>query len=170
MRGALKTPFLVVLVTLTSCSVFATEPTATLIPTETPVPMSTFTPHPTLTGTPTPQPTRTPVPPTATPEELVLPMPDGELLVSWQGFPVIPGAIAGEEDDSIYAFVIEASPDEVRAYYDRELAKQGYNLMATGTNDAGEMKMLMFTGDNGALSIFFYTYPDGLLYVSLVST
>ena len=161
---------LVVLVTMTSCSAFAPAPTATPVPTETTVPTSTFTPHPTLTGTPTPLPTRTPVPPTATPEELMLPMPDGELLVSWQGFPIMPGAIAGEEDDNMYTFVIEASPDEVRVYYERELARLGYGLMASGVNDAGETKMLMFIGDDNSLSMFFVPYEDGSLMVSLIST
>ena len=161
---------LVVLVTMTSCSAFAPGPIAPPVPTENPVPTSTFTLQPTLTGTPTPLPTSTSVPPTATPEELVLPMPDGELLVSWQGFPIMPGAIAGEEDDDIYTFVIEASPDEVWAYYERELAKLGYGLMATGVNDAGEMKMLMFIGDGNSLSMFFVPNRDGSLMVSLIST
>ena len=170
MRAAVKAAFLLVLVTLTSCSAFAPELPATPIPTETPVPTSTFTLVPTLTGTPTPQPTSTPVPPTATPKEFVLPMPEDAPLAAWQGFPIMPEAITGKEDVGIYMYVIEASPDEVFAYYEKQLAKQGYDLMATGTNDAGEMKMLMFTGDNRVLSIFFYTYPDGLLNVSLVST
>ena len=102
-------------------------------------------------------------------------MPDGELLVSWQGFPIMPGAIAGEEDDNMYTFVIEASPDEVRVYYERELAKLGYGLMASGlmasgVNDAGETKMLMFIGDGNSLSMFFVPYEDGSLMVSLIST
>ena len=168
MKVLIKAALFFVLLILTSCSAFAPEATATPVPTETPAPTNTFTPQPTLTETPTPQPSKTPVPPTATAEELVLPLPEGEALAEWRGIPIMPDATAGEEDEDIYTFVIEASPDDVLAYYERELAKQDYVLMAIGINDAGEMKMLMFTGGNGALSIFFIPSEEGLLMVNIV--
>jgi hypothetical protein len=172
-RGSMKhvkvVGILFVLFALSACSAFAPQPTATPEPTKTPVPTKTFTPEPTSTETPTPQPSKTPVPPTATAEDLVLPLPEGEPLAEWQGIPIMPGAITGKEEPYLYTFVIEASPDEVRVYYEGELAKQGYDLMATGTNDAGETKMLMFSGGSGPLSMFFYPYEDGSLMVSLVS-
>jgi hypothetical protein len=170
MKVLKKAVLLFLLFTLTSCSAFAPQPTETPVPTKTPLPTETLTPEPTSTETPTPQPTKTPVPPTATVEAFALPLPEGEPLAEWQGIPIMPASTAGEEDDDLYMFIVEASPEEVRAYYEVALAKQGYELMATGVNDDGKLKMLMFTGGRGALTMFFLPTEGGLLLVSLVST
>ena len=49
-------------------------------------------------------------------------------------------------------------------------SKLGYSLMATGVNDDEELKMAMFTGGSGTVSMFFIPYDDGLLMVNLILT
>ncbi len=59
----------------------------------------------------------------------------------------MPGAINGDEDKESYRFTIDASVEEVQAYYELELLKLGWNLMASGTGDTGTA-LLMFTNGN----------------------
>ena len=51
-------------------------------------------------------------------------------------------------------FVIEASPDDVGAYYQKELEELGFMLMSYGVNDEDESQMMVFMGSSGALYIF----------------
>ena len=157
-----KAVFLSLLVALlASCSSFAPKPTETPIPTETQAPTSTITPEPTNT------PTNTPVPPTETPAAPLLKMPVGEPADEWEGIPVMPGAIAGEGDSAGYSFTIEATPEEIQAFYEQELAKLGWNMFASGQG-ATDTVLLMFMQGADIFSLSIIPQPDGIMYVLLV--
>ncbi len=145
-------------ITLASCSTFAPQPTETPIPTETSLPTATNTPNPTNT------PTKTPIPPTETPS---LPMPSGKPASEWEGIPVMPNAIAGEGDSKGYSFTINATPEEIQSFYEKELGKQGWNLLAGGQGTANAI-LLIFMKDVNTLSVSIIPQPDGIMYVLLV--
>lgn len=151
----------ILVIALASCSSFAPKPTETPMPTETSLPTLTSTPEPTNT------PTKTPVPPTETSSVPVLPMPVGKPSSEWEGIPVMPNAIAGEGDSKGYSFSINASPDEIQKFYEKELGKLGWNMFASGqgTTDA---VMLMFMKDADLLSVSIIPQPDDIMYVLLV--
>ncbi len=57
-------------------------------------------------------------------------MVSGQPISEWKGIPVMPGAIAGSEDNSgTYTFTIAAEPVEVADYYDREVTKLGFQSL-----------------------------------------
>jgi hypothetical protein len=145
----------VLIITLASCSTLVPKPT------ETPTPTSTNTPEPTKT------PTKTPVPPTETSAALVLPMPSGKPSSEWEGIPVMPNAIAGEGDSKGYSFTINASPDEIQKFYEKELAKLGWNMFASGQGSTDAV-LLMFMKGADALTVSIIPQPDGIMYVLLV--
>ncbi|MCQ3938480.1 MAG: hypothetical protein DPW18_15735 [Chloroflexi bacterium] len=136
-----KIPFLILISALliSACASFAPEPTAAPTQTATPIPAATEPP----TSTPTA------IPPTAT-EVLEVPLPVGTPLEEWNGIPIMPGAIAGEEEDDAYRFTTAATIEEIKAYYEFELIKLGWNLMATGTDENGGT-MLMFIKESMAV-------------------
>ncbi|MCE5206863.1 MAG: hypothetical protein LLG42_00970 [Chloroflexi bacterium] len=156
-----------------SCNVFTPKPT------ETPVPTSTYTPEPTVTPTETSLPTATSTPeptatstqtsvlPTETLSDFSLPTPSGKPLTEWEGFPVMPNAIAGEGNSSGYSFTINASPEEIQGFYEEELAKLGWSLFATGQGSTDAL-ILIFTQGESLLTLSVIPQPDGLMYVMLV--
>jgi hypothetical protein len=58
----------------------------------------------------------------------------------------MPAAINGESDGDSYKFTTEASPEEVQAYYERELARLGWTLMAAGSGDSGAVMLIFNNG------------------------
>jgi hypothetical protein len=157
-----KAIILSVLVTaLASCNALSPKPTETPTPTATSLPSSTSTPQPTNT------PTETPVPPTETPSAPVLSMPSGNPSSEWEGIPVMPNAIAGEGDSTGYAFTINASPDEIQEYYEQELGKLGWNMLASGQGTTNAI-LLIFMKDTSTFSVSIIPQTDGVMYVLLV--
>jgi len=150
-------PFVMVM-TMASCNVFTAKPTETPTPTATSFPASTPTPEPTIT------PSRIP---TETPAAPVLPMPSGKPVANWEGLPVMPKAIAGDGDSTSYSFTVNALPDEVQAFYEREMAKLGWDLLASGQGTTGAF-LLIFTQGQETASVSIIPQPDGLIYVMLV--
>ncbi len=168
MKNISKAILLSVLVmALASCSAIAPQPTETPVPThtQTSVPSATNTSEP--TNTPTEMPTETPVPPTETPSALVLQMPSGKAASEWEGIPVMPDAIAGEGDSAGYAFTIDATAEEIQAFYEAALGDLGYTMFASGQG-ATEAIMLIFMKDLDTLSVSIIPQPDGIMYVLLV--
>ena len=151
----------VLVLVLASCSAFAPQPTETPIPTETSLPTTTVTPEPTNT------PTQTPVPPTETPSAPDLPMPSGEPASEWEGFPIMPNAIAGEGDNKGYSFTIDATPEEIQKFYEKELGKLGWNMFASGQGTTNAI-LLIFMKDASTFSVSIIPQPDGIMYVLLV--
>jgi hypothetical protein len=134
------------LVCLTACSLTPAPPTPT--PTNTPRP----TPTPTDTPLPTATPTRTPVPATNTPTPPAFPNPQGTPLVEWNGIPIMPGAIAGEESAGAYSFTVNATIEEVRAYYEKEMPKLDWALLGAAEGKTGAL-ILIFTKGQETFSI-----------------
>jgi hypothetical protein len=157
--------FLVLCLTLASCSALSPKPTETPIPTKTSLPTLTNTPEP--TATPTPKPTRTPIPPTETPSAPVLAMPSGKPLTNWEDIPVMPNAVAGDGDSKGYSFTVNASSDEIQKFYVKELAKLGWNMFASGQGTTNAI-LLIFMKDTNTISISIIPQPDGLTYVLLI--
>ncbi len=141
MKQLYRPPFLIVLMMgLLACRVsLSTRPS---LFTETPPPTQTFTPAiitliPTLTDTP--------VPPT---EALSpgLPMPSGTPMANWDNIPVMPKALAGEERDGTYTYVVESPVEEVAAFYDAQLTELGWEKFATGQGESGARMMIFVKG------------------------
>jgi len=115
-EGLVKKPIVASLILfmliLTACSNFIqTNPIAT--------PTLALTAFPSLT------PINTPLLPTATPN----------VVSEWKGIPVMPDAIAGEGDDEGYVFTVKATAQQVRDYYQAELGKSGWQLLASKEGD-----------------------------------
>jgi len=160
MKNIEKTIMLTVLVmALAACATFAPVPTETPASTQTNLPTSTHTPVPTNT------PTKTPVPPT---ETASMPLPSGTPASEWEGFPVMPEAIAGDGDSQGYSFTIHATPAEIQKFYETALAKLGWSLFASGQGAAKDTVLLIFMKDASTLTISILPQPDGILYVLLV--
>ncbi len=135
-------------------------------PTETSIPTATATPLP--TSTPTPLPTATEIVPTPTSTSVPdLPMPAGEPLSAWKGIPVMPGAIAGDEINQFYAFVIDAPVEDVAAFYEKKLPELGWQKFATGQGQSGTL-MLIFKKASALLTITLLPQAEGKTYVMLL--
>jgi len=78
----------------------------------------------------------------------------------------MPGAIAGNGDNEKYVFTIDATLEEVQAYYERELAKLGWSLMALGDGSTGAAMMIFNSGKPPLLPISII--PDGDLMLVLI--
>lgn len=142
---------------LASCSTFAPKPTETPTHTATSLPTSTNTPEP----------TKTLVSPTETPSAPILPMPSGKPLNEWEGIPVMPDAIAGEGDSTGYSFTIDALPEDIQTYYEKELAKLGWDIFASGQGETNAV-LLIFMKNTNTLTVSIIPQSDGIMYVMLV--
>ncbi len=154
-------PFLAI--ALTACSTLAPTPTTTPIPTATDLPTTTSTPAPTITPTLT----ATAISPTETPTEPALTMPTGKPATSWEGFPIMPKAIAGDGDSKGYTFTIQATSDEIQDFYAKAMAKLGWTMFATGKGTT-ETILLIFMKDTATASVSIIPQADGTMYVLIV--
>lgn len=104
------------------------------------------TPTPTLTATVT----QTPVllSPTETPQ--------AQPTASWNGIPIMPGALAGEGDEEGYVFTIQATLAQVQEYYQLELGKLGWQLVSQEQDDS-------------SLTLLFMNNASETLTVSIIS-
>jgi hypothetical protein len=166
----MKTLYTIALLTalaLTACGSLAPAPTVTPAPTATVLPTSTATLTPEPTMAPTETATQTVVQSTETPFVPDLPMPTGKPVKSWEGIPVMPNALAGEGDSQGYSFTVTASSDEVQKFYEKELAKLGWSMLANGQGTTGTL-LLIFTKGTETVSMSILPQTDGLMYVLLV--
>lgn len=161
--NAVLLSFLVIV--LASCNIFAPQPTETPIPTNTSSPTSIATP--TSTPEPTNTPAKFPVPATETPSAPVLPVPSGAPSSEWEGIPVMPNAIAGEGDSKGYYFTINATPDEIQKFYEKELGLLGWTMFASGQGTTSAL-ILIFMKGSSTLSVSIIPQLDGIMYVILV--
>ena len=81
----------------------------------------------------------------------------------------MPSAIAGDGDSNSYSFTVKASPDEVQKFYEKAMAKLGWNMFASGQG-ATKALMLIFMKGSGSstVSVSVIPQPDDLVYVMLV--
>jgi hypothetical protein len=96
-----------------------------------------------------------------------LPMPSGTPLAEWEGIPVMPGALAGDGDRSGYSFTVKAAPEEIQDFYEKELAKLGLNLFASGQGTTKAI-MLIFMKGTDTVSVSIIPQEDDLVYVLIV--
>src|SRR5574340_519155 len=153
----------VMAVSLAACGGFGAQPTATLTPSAISAPTMTDTPQPTATQIPTA--TQMPTAKNQTGDEL--PLPSGEPLTEWEGFPIMPGAIAGDGDSTGYAYIIDASVEEIQAYYDEELAKLGWTLFASGEGTTKAI-LMMYSKNGSMFTMTIIPRPEGVMYVLMV--
>lgn len=138
-----------------ACSTTA-QPTATAVPTQTFSVTATLAPKNT--------PTEASLPPTATEDVHDALVPTGQPDAEWNGIPIMPGAITGEGDAEGYVFTIQATPEQIRDYYQNELSKLGWQALASGDGEASQM--LIFTNDSGAsLSVSIITKGEEALVI-----
>lgn len=146
-----------------ACSTFAPVPTSTPTQTATLVPTSTFAP----TSTNTPAPTFTRRPPTETPDVIAALLPLGLPEKEWNGIPVMPNAINGDGDSKSYTFTIKASRKDIEKFYEKELAKQGFNLFAVGEGNEKNTVLMFFMKDTETISVSIFP-KDDLMIVMIV--
>lgn len=154
---------------LSACSAFVPEPTPTPTATATftPSPSAMFTPVPTETVTQTPSPEPTIAPP-ATQDVVSALMPVGEPVEEWNGIPIMPGAIAGEEGERrSYRFTVQASREEIQRFYDIALSEMGYVPYAEGRDQDGTLMMLTYDKEISAIMFTLIDVGNGLLLVIL---
>ncbi len=164
---------------LAACTSKAAEPPATYLPSATKQPSLTNTMAPsetaTITPTETPRvpathtitPTSTHLPATKTPTTAGLGMPSGTPMTSWQGFPIMPDALAGEASGNGYSFTVEAESSEVQVFYESKLGVLGWDLLASGKGVTGAIIMI-FTKGGETFSVSIIPQPEGILYVMLI--
>lgn len=72
-------------------------------------------------------------------------------LSEWEGIPIMPGALGGIEADGAYQYTTMASLEEIRAFYETELAALGYTLEST--EGGAELILLTFTDGSVTLQV-----------------
>ena len=78
----------------------------------------------------------------------------------------MPVAIHGEAGDSSYSFTVKTSLDDIRHYYDTEMAKLGWDLFATGQGSPDTL-LLMFSKSADVITLSAFKQKYGLIYVML---
>lgn len=126
---------------LSACTPAAPAPTP-LPPTETPAPV-----------------TATPLPPTSTPEPAQPEMPNIIPVVdSWEGVPVMPGAISGMFELGDYFYTIGATKDEIGAFYQTIMADLGWEPREDMIK---RVPGTAFTYYKDGRFVFFMIQPEG---------
>jgi hypothetical protein len=147
------------LCSLTLCLFLSACAGPTAQPTETPIPTEVALPS----ETPQPEPSATSAEATATLDMFDALDPTGKPAAEWQGFPIMPGAIAGGESNGTYYFTIQATSDDIKTYYDKEMPKLGYSSMAVGNSDSRAVVLFYQGKDGSILSLSLFTKEDVML-------
>jgi len=127
---------------LVSCS----KSTTAVLPTNTPT-------TPTLAiPTKTPTLAKATVTPTSTPIDLSG-LVAGTPVPEWKEIPLMPGALAGNENDTNYLYTTSAKSTDVITFYTRELPKLGWEPKpGNGTPEpGGVLTLVFFKGDEACL-------------------
>ncbi len=87
--------------------------------------------------------------------------PVGVPVPAWQGVPVMPNAIAGQDFvNTGYSFVVNSSPAEVQEFYVQELAALGWNIPDGGFVVKGSGSVGWFERNGLMLNITVIPSPD----------
>ena len=97
-------------------------------------------------------------------------MPTGEPQAEWDGIPIMPDALAGEDRGDAYAFTVEKSREDVKSYYQTELGSSGWTLFAEGQGDDGTLSLLIFQKGSELLTIGFVDVDESVLMVLLLKS
>ncbi len=153
-----------------------TAAVVTLPPVVTEAPAVTLAPLPALTEAVTLAPVAataavagTPAP-ASSPDVITALLPAGSPSVDWGGIPIMPGALSGSQDSYSYRFTIQATPDEVHAYYDQQLSKLGFQSLAVEPGQE-QSTLLTYSNDSDQSLLTITLYPQGdVTLVMIVKT
>lgn len=112
------------------------------------------------TSTPTPRPT-----PTFIPIDMAPPVPQGTPVDEWHHIPVMPGATSGSGDELGYSYAIQASAEEVQAFYKDHMPKLGWEYDASSGSDA-DMPLMVFKKGSYIVTVSYF--PHGVELVVLL--
>lgn len=96
--------------------------------------------------------------------------PQGTPVQEWRGIPIMPQAIAGQEfsETDTYSFRVNATPQDVQAFYNAELASRGWNQPLEMPVEA-EGGFLFYDKENSFLSIFITADGDSVVVLLTLS-
>lgn len=156
-----------VVLVLTSCNVIDSKPTPLPTPSAIDPSLSIFN----NVQTPTPRPTVDREPtrsqPTATSTPTAQPITSGTPVATWNEIPVMPAALSGSGDSQKYSFMVNASVDEIKAFYFVQMDSQGWEYFATGEGGEAGAIFLMFTKDNFTATILILPQSDAAMQVMM---
>jgi hypothetical protein len=78
----------------------------------------------------------------------------------WFGIPIMPGALTGDGDEEGYVFLVEATVEHVRAFYEAELPKLGWEPLPGGDEST---LLYMKTDSSASLTINFIAKGDKVM-------
>lgn len=79
----------------------------------------------------------------------------------------MPNAIAGDGDSKGYTFTVKATAAAVQDFYQKAMAKLGWNMFASGQGATSTI-LLMFMKGTDTVTVSIIPQPDGVMYVLLV--
>jgi len=94
-------------------------------------------------------------------------LPVGTPLADWNGIPIMPGAIAGDEAGGAYQFTITASLDEITSFYQTELSNLGYEL-TLDVNETEGRAQLNFQKESTIGAVYIVPIGGGLHGVAII--
>ncbi|MCB9422622.1 MAG: hypothetical protein H6667_22660 [Ardenticatenaceae bacterium] len=105
--------------------------------------------------------------PTEPNADFLLPIPTGKPAAEWNGLPIMPQAIAGDEGEGSYYFTVEATAEEVEAFYEDEMQQLGWSLLGVGEGETGAL-LVIFQKESEVASISILLFNESTSYVFLV--
>ncbi len=106
-------------------------------------------------------------PPAEPVADFPLPIPVGEPAAEWNGLPIMPQAIAGEEGSGSYYFTVAATADEIQAFYQEEMERLGWSALGVGEGETGALLMI-FQKETAVASVSILLFNENTMYVFLV--
>ncbi len=94
--------------------------------------------------------------------------PQSPPLAEWNGIPIMPAAIAGDEVETVYSFKVDATAAEIEEYYQKNLDDLGWEKGFSMPMDV--TAILLFTKGNQTLTITILPYEGGGMIVMLTLT
>lgn len=105
--------------------------------------------------------------PTQPNADFPLPIPTGKPAVEWNGLPIMPQAIAGDEGEGSYYFTAEVTVEEVETFYESEMQQLGWSLLGVGEGENGTL-LLIFQKGGAVASVSILLLNESTVYVFLV--
>lgn len=92
--------------------------------------------------------------------------PQGTPVQEWNGIPVMPEAIAGEETQGMYSYTVNATSEAVAQFYTTRLPDLGWKEQF---NQPGDTTILFYMKDSQSLTITIAPVQDGnrLVWIAL---
>ncbi|MBN2386127.1 MAG: hypothetical protein JXB85_03850 [Anaerolineales bacterium] len=85
-------------------------------------------------------------------------VPQGEPAEEWNGVPIMPEAIAGDEDETGYVFSIAATAEEIQRFYETALGELGFTLLAVGHGQQEGDLLLIFMSGSATVALSLVPY------------